>query len=338
MGGIAHATVESYGAYVLTGGTSGCLDAINGSLLSDGDVCTVRISTGTYFYVLDSTSAATESSPDIISPDTNAGDKRWLLTEVKPAASTTVEGTIEISTNTEAIAGTATDKALVPDNLAYVLQAGTMTYVADAQASDTYVATYVPAVAAYVTGMVVHFYAKTANTGACTLNVNALGAIDIKKLHDQDPATGDIEAGQILTVVYDGTNFQMQSQIAATIITATEVVQAATDTLTAAECSGTFINNYGQGAANTQTLPAAAEGLNGIVHIATAGAGAFHLKANTGDKIYLNGTALTDGDKASIATPAVGNSMTFWAFQTGAGAYDWMVSSGVGTTVTDGGA
>jgi hypothetical protein len=116
------------------------------------------------------------------------------------------------------------------------------------------------------------------------------------------------------------------------------VTQAATDTLTAAECLGCVISNYGQAAENTQTLPAAAEGLHGLVVIGTAGAGAFHLKAGAGDKIYLDGTALTDGDKASLATPAVGDNFTFFAFQTGASAYDWIVTSGSQGTLTDGGA
>ena len=119
-----------------------------------------------------------------------------------------------IASEAETIAGTDATKIVTPDTLAYALQRGTMNYVADAEASDTYVATYVPAVAALITGMVVHFKANTVNTGACTLNVNGLGAIAIKKMHDTDPADGDIEAGQIVTVVYDGTNFQMQSQVA----------------------------------------------------------------------------------------------------------------------------
>jgi hypothetical protein len=46
------------------------------------------------------------------------------------------------------------------------------------------------------------------------LNVNGLGVKAIKKLHDQDIASGDIESGSIVTVVYDGTNFQMTSQLA----------------------------------------------------------------------------------------------------------------------------
>jgi hypothetical protein len=85
-------------------------------------------------------------------------------------------------------------------------------YAADAGTTDAYAITLDPAPSAYTTGMVINFYANTANTGAATLNVNSLGAKTIKKHHDQDLADGDIEAGQIVTVVYDGTNFQMQSQ------------------------------------------------------------------------------------------------------------------------------
>lgn len=118
---------------------------------------------------------------------------------------------------------------------------------------------------------------------------------------------------------------------------AEEIVQASTDTLTALECMGQVISNYGQAAANTQTLPSASQGLHGRVQIATAGAGAFHLKAGASDKIYLDGVALDDGDKASLASPAVGDWFSFWAFQTGAAAWDWMVASGVGA-LTDGGA
>ena len=106
---------------------------------------------------------------------------------------------------------------------------------------------------------------------------------------------------------------------------------------TAAECAGQTITNYGQSAANTQTLPAAAAGLHGQVVIATAGAGAFHLKAGSGDKIYLDGVALDDGDKVSLASPAVGDTFSFAAFQTGASAWDWLVWSNVGA-LTDGGA
>lgn len=67
---------------------------------------------------------------------------------------------------------------------------------------------------AYSTGGMYTFTANTLNTGAATLNVNALGAKTIKKLHDQDLVTGDIEAGQVVMVVYDGSVMQMISQLA----------------------------------------------------------------------------------------------------------------------------
>jgi hypothetical protein len=91
----------------------------------------------------------------------------------------------------------------------------TSRYAADAEASDTYVITLDPVPAAYYTGMMVWFKANTANTADATLNVNGLGAKAIKKMKDQSLITGDIEAGQLVVVVYDGTNFQMVSQVAA---------------------------------------------------------------------------------------------------------------------------
>lgn len=81
----------------------------------------------------------------------------------------------------------------------------------DAGSTDAYAILASPGISAYYTGMVAVFKANTANTGAATLNVNSQGATAIKKLKDQDLETGDILAGQWVTVVYDGTNFQMLS-------------------------------------------------------------------------------------------------------------------------------
>lgn len=66
----------------LTGGTNSTyLDYIDGNSLSDGDRAFVIVAaTGVlYVYRLNATSGAAESSPTIISPDTNAGTKRWIL-------------------------------------------------------------------------------------------------------------------------------------------------------------------------------------------------------------------------------------------------------------------
>jgi len=69
-----------YAATALTGGGSGALDAIDGTNLADGDCAVVFVALGqVYFYTLDDDSGAAESSPAIISPDSNAGSKRWIL-------------------------------------------------------------------------------------------------------------------------------------------------------------------------------------------------------------------------------------------------------------------
>ena len=86
-------------------------------------------------------------------------------------------------------------------------------YAADAEASDTYVITLSPVPAALYAGMQVSFMANTANTGAATINVNSLGAKAIVKMGDRALETGDIEADQVVTLMYDGTSFQMQSQL-----------------------------------------------------------------------------------------------------------------------------
>lgn len=75
--------VNIYPAVSLIGGGDGALDKIDGDGLVNGDGAIVITSTGSYIYRLNSTSGEAESSPDIISPDANAGDKRWILTSVE---------------------------------------------------------------------------------------------------------------------------------------------------------------------------------------------------------------------------------------------------------------
>ena len=90
----------------------------------------------------------------------------------------------------------------------------TYNFVADVQADDDYEID-IPDITSLTTGLMVTFTANTANTGAATLEITSVGDLDaILKLHDQALITGDIEAGQILVCVFDGTNWQMISQLA----------------------------------------------------------------------------------------------------------------------------
>ena len=73
------ATNTAYYKQLITGGSGTALDGINGTSLKNLDPAFVTVSNVLYVYQLDSTSGAAESSPDVIAPDTNAGDKRWIL-------------------------------------------------------------------------------------------------------------------------------------------------------------------------------------------------------------------------------------------------------------------
>lgn len=132
-------------------------------------------------------------------------------------ASTTVKGVSKLSV----AAALSTNPIVVGTNDPRVPVA----YAVDSVGTDSYAITPSPAITAYVAGQIFTFQAGTANTGAATLNVSALGAKTIKKLVSSDLVTGDILANQIVSVIYDGTNMQIinpdminaSSQISGTI-------------------------------------------------------------------------------------------------------------------------
>lgn len=81
-------------------------------------------------------------------------------------------------------------------------------------AADAYVFAANQTLSAYYDGLEITFDANFTNGGTATLNVDAVGAATIKKYNDQDLASGDIESGQKVNVIYDGTNWQLQTPVA----------------------------------------------------------------------------------------------------------------------------
>lgn len=90
----------------------------------------------------------------------------------------------------------------------YVLHTG---YVATTGTANTYIATLNPALSAYVEGVSLRLKINVTNTGPSTLKVNGLGAKPIKKADGTDINVGQLKAGGIYEVVYNGTNFQLSS-------------------------------------------------------------------------------------------------------------------------------
>lgn len=90
---------------------------------------------------------------------------------------------------------------------------GPTNFCGTASGTNTITCSMSPAIAGYVTGNEYTFVAAGANTGATTLNINGKGAIAIRKNGDTALAANDIKTGNMVTVRYDGTNFQMISHL-----------------------------------------------------------------------------------------------------------------------------
>lgn len=98
----------AYKCTLLTTGAAGALDAISWNVLVDGDFAFTMVSSVVYVHQFVASSAAAESSPDIIKPDdAGANNGRWILQRTTPIYASAAE----INTGTEAA------KAIAPDQL-----------------------------------------------------------------------------------------------------------------------------------------------------------------------------------------------------------------------------
>ncbi|CUX59997.1 DUF2793 domain-containing protein [Agrobacterium tumefaciens] len=105
----------------------------------------------------------------------------------------------------ERIAGTYIEK------LALDAQSGKWNFAVAGGTANALTATLTPTPLSLVSlvGAPIRLLITTANTGACTLNINGLGAVPIKLDNGSDPAAGDLPAGAIVQLVYTGTAMQI---------------------------------------------------------------------------------------------------------------------------------
>lgn len=83
-----------------------------------------------------------------------------------------------------------------------------------------------PAPVAYadlVGKLVVFKQGAAANSGAMQAQVNALALVTMKKFGASDMASGDVKAGQVVVMMYDGTNWQVQNAVAAALTSGSEI-------------------------------------------------------------------------------------------------------------------
>lgn len=85
-------------------------------------------------------------------------------------------------------------------------------YAVASGSNNKYTVTLNPAPSSYVEGMAIVVKINTNNTGASTINVNGLGAKYIKKSNGDDVSAGNLKAGSIYTLRYNGSNFILQGE------------------------------------------------------------------------------------------------------------------------------
>lgn len=88
------------------------------------------------------------------------------------------------------------------------LQSGTTSYIS-VTGIDIITGNLVPALTAYAAGNTFSFVASGTNTGAVTLNIDGLGAKAITRDGSIALFANDITIGKVVTVIYDGTRFQL---------------------------------------------------------------------------------------------------------------------------------
>lgn len=130
---------------------------------------------------------------------------------------------------------------------------GYANYSADTGAANAFVVTIGAAVAAYVDGLTILFKAANANTGAATVNVNALGVKTITRSDGSALQANDILAGQIMTASYSTTSGQFQLNATGSAASALAAANSASAASTSASGAATSATNAAGSATNAAT-------------------------------------------------------------------------------------
>ena len=129
-----------------------------------------------------------------------------LSTAITKDGQTTV--TANIPLNSYKITGLAAGTAATDAARLGQVQAGTAALVT-VTGTDTYLGTMSPVLTAYAAGNVFTFVVPNTNTSSCTINIDSLGAKAITRDGSTALVAGDLVANSVVTVVYDGTRFQV---------------------------------------------------------------------------------------------------------------------------------
>lgn len=179
-----------------------CLESVFGIAVSTGltlDGTDLKASTG-----LQSLSGLTLTAGDLA---VATGANAWNVLDAGATTTILVGGGAADPVWTTATGSGAPVRATSPTIATSLLVngAGPNYGGADGGGDDDYAVTITGVTAA--AGTMITFLANDDNTGACTLNLNAGGAVSIKDQKGDDPADSYIDANSVVVVIFDGTNY-----------------------------------------------------------------------------------------------------------------------------------
>lgn len=165
-----------------------------------------------------------------------------LSTCITKDGQTTV--TANIPMNNFKFTGLAAGSAATDSARLGQVQAGGATVIS-VSGTDTYTGSLLPALTAYTAGNTFTFVVPNTNTGAATLNIDALGAKAITRDGSTALVAGDLVANSEVIVIYDGTRFQLVNGNSKTNFTISGSLTFSGSPAAINAASGLTVNNSG---------------------------------------------------------------------------------------------
>lgn len=149
--------------------------------------------------------------------------------------------------------------------------------------ANVYTLTPTPTLVSYITNMTIVFSPVVSNTGASTIDVSGLGAINLRSVSGAALITGELVAGQTYKAIFNGTEFRLDS------ITKAYADQLAFSTALPAQSLG-FLASNGTVAAFTKTFTGYAVDESKGANVASAATIDLQNTVVTGNLIHITGT------------------------------------------------
>lgn len=168
----------------------------NGNVLSGGKIYTYQAGTTTPADTYtDNLGSAVNSNPIVLDASGRPPQEIWF-----PVGQTFK---FIVKTSTDTLIGTYDNIPSINDPYSE------NNLLSNVTGTNTIAATANPTITSYSTGAAYSFIAVNTNTGAVTLAIDGLTAKNITKAGSNALAAGDIQAGMLVYVHYDGTRFQL---------------------------------------------------------------------------------------------------------------------------------